>query len=383
MPIAKMLLGTLLHGGSETGDNYGGHDHEEVDGDEDSTLGLRIGAIFAILAAGLIGAVPPLIFMVFQDQGSPMSRFFRAFAGGVILALALVHILPEGLAEIDSLAAYTYGGPIVAAGVVFMIIVESSCNMLMSDGTDVESQLPESPTKPSNGALPSVTMDDPAHNCLQSHKAASFMVSFEDRKPGTLKQQPPAVSVNNHTHNCLRGHRASSWLVSFEDRKTGALKQQVSAYMFELGCVTHSFIIGLMLGTQVTNKTKVSALVIALCFHQAIEGLSLGNSVGTAGFSRLKSFSMVFFYALTVPIGTAVGIAVASSYDGQSITAIAVQGVFNCLSGGMLLYIALVQLLGDEFRSDDKQPVSIHVRLGTYAALISGLLCMCVVAKWA
>eukprot|EP00798_Chlamydomonas_sp_ICE-L_P004112 gene4114-14215_t len=307
MPITEMLLRTLLLGGPDPEDAYAGHDDEEVGGDEDSTLGLRIGAIFAILAAGLIGGVPPLIFTVFQDQGSPMSRLLRSFAGGIILALALVHIIPEGLEQIDSLAVYTYGGPIVAAGVIFMIIVESSCNMLM---------------------------------------------------PG--------------------------WLVSFENRKPGTLKQQVSAYMFELGCVTHSLIIGLMLGTQVTGQTAVIALIIALCFHQAIEGLSLGSSVATAGFSRLKSFAMILTYGLTVPIGTAVGIAVASTYDDQSITAIAIQGVLNCLSGGMLLYIALIQLLAEEFSREDKAcPVSIRVKLGTFAALIFGVFCMCLLANWA
>lgn len=53
---------------------------------------------------------------------------------------------------------------------------------------------------------------------------------------------------------------------------------------------------------------------------------------------------MIVIYACTSPVGIAIGIGITETYDDTSTKAIAVKGVFNGLSGGMLLYIGLVQV---------------------------------------
>ncbi len=64
--------------------------------------------------------------------------------------------------------------------------------------------------------------------------------------------------------------------------------------------------------------------------------------------------------------------------------ALATQGTFNCISGGMLLYISLIQLIAEDFsREDSSKPASGRVRLGSYAALFLGAASMCIIAIWA
>ncbi len=93
---------------------------------------------------------------------------------------------------------------------------------------------------------------------------------------------------------------------------------------------------------------------------------------------------MAVTYAMTTPLGIAVGIAIASSYDPNSMSALAVQGVFNSISGGLLLYIGLVQLIAEDFtRMEADQTRGLLFRLSTYGALALGMAAMAMLAVWA
>lgn len=48
-----------------------------------------------ILAGAVLFGVPTLLLKQFKSAESRLPRLLRAFAGGVVLALALVHIIPE------------------------------------------------------------------------------------------------------------------------------------------------------------------------------------------------------------------------------------------------------------------------------------------------
>eukprot|EP00877_Chromochloris_zofingiensis_P010840 jgi/Chrzof1/6009/Cz17g00160.t1 len=64
------------------------------------TLHLRIASI---LAAALLLGVPPIFLKRCQSAEAAYARLTRGFAGGIILALALVHIIPEAVAELEPL----------------------------------------------------------------------------------------------------------------------------------------------------------------------------------------------------------------------------------------------------------------------------------------
>ncbi len=91
---------------------------------------------------------------------------------------------------------------------------------------------------------------------------------------------------------------------------------------------------------------------------------------------------MVVVYSLTCPVGIAVGIGIAETYDPESTEARAVQGVFNGVSGGMLLYISLVQLIAEDMGKVQSGAASRSVRVMSYLALICGAALMCMLAVW-
>lgn len=74
-----------------------------------------------------------------------------------------------------------------------------------------------------------------------------------------------------HTHNLLLAHKQ---------------RRQVTVYILELGIATHSFIIGLALG--VSRGSEMTALMIALAFHQFFEGMALSATALDAGFKTLR-----------------------------------------------------------------------------------------------
>jgi zinc transporter ZupT len=51
--------------------------------------------MFVILAGALLLGLPTLLLKQFQDPDAVVPRLLRGFAGGVIVALALVHIAPS------------------------------------------------------------------------------------------------------------------------------------------------------------------------------------------------------------------------------------------------------------------------------------------------
>lgn len=158
-------------------------------------------------------------------------------------------------------------------------------------------------------------------------------------------------------------------------------KHHVVVYMFEIGCIVHSILMGFTLGVNTDDRGEAISMMVALMFHQALEGLALGTFIVKAHFGALKAVVLVATYGLTLPIGIAIGIGVASSYEDHSTTSLAVQGTLNCFSGGLLLYIALVQMIAHDFMvAASELTGGWTVRVLSYVALTIGIAAMAIIA---
>jgi zinc transporter 1/2/3 len=91
---------------------------------------------------------------------------------------------------------------------------------------------------------------------------------------------------------------------------------------------------------------------------------------------------MATFFSLTTPVGIAIGIGISSRYNENSPTALIVQGVFDAASAGILIYMALVDLLAADFMNPRLQ-TNFKIQLGANISLLLGAACMSVLAKWA
>ncbi|KAL6754351.1 zinc-nutrition responsive transporter [Haematococcus lacustris] len=345
--MSDQILRHLLHSSANNDEP-----HEDEHG-SDGTQDLRIGALFAILFAGLIGGLPPLFFKVFRSPGAPLPRLLRALSAGIILSLACIHIIPDSIGDLGQLAdlvdpPYDVGGCTVVLGIFIMVVLQSIAHSYMDSSSAANAN--------SMGALPSPFLT--AGQAKPKASAVSEAVGGQDdnSQAQTVMVVPAGAghdAMDPHNHSCARtSHMAMQAAVI----SSSTLKQQAMAMMFEVGCIFHSFIIGLTLGVETEDRKAVIGLMVALCFHQWLEAIALGGFIVNAGLAAWKGLFMIVLYSLTCPVGVAVGLGIADSYDGGSVTALAVQGTFNGVSGGMLLYVALVMIIAEDFTRQDSPP---------------------------
>ena len=86
----------------------------------------------------------------------------------------------------------------------------------------------------------------------------------------------------------------------------------------------------------------------------------------------------------STPLGQAIGLATHTLYSPNSETGLIVVGVMNAISAGLLTFASLVELLSQDFLSDESYVVlSGRRRLMACASVVAGALLMALVGAWA
>eukprot|EP00727_Mastigamoeba_balamuthi_P013867 m51a1_g9102 putative zinc zip family (219) ;mRNA; r:78622-80046 len=148
----------------------------------------------------------------------------------------------------------------------------------------------------------------------------------------------------------------------------------------------YSFALGKNFGTGVILATGfIHMLIPATDGHQFFEGIALSTTVLDSGFTTLlQPMLVVLFYSCTTPAGIALGIALSRTYNQNSTSALLVQGCFDGVSGGVLIYDGLVNLLtANVTNSREFASRSAWGRLGIYVAVWIGAAAMAIVGRWA
>nr|AAT01414.1 iron regulated transporter [Cucumis sativus] len=312
---------------------------------KDKALRLKIIAIFSILIASVIGVGSPLVTrsipMLHPDRN--MFVILKAFAAGIILATGFMHVLPDSFDMLWSNCLkenpwhkFPFSGFVAMMSAIVTLMVDSMATSLY--------------TKKHNEVMP------------------------ENSPRGGDDHELPVVSgghFHGHHHMDTKETNAGSQL----------LRYRVVAMVLELGIVVHSVVIGLSLGA--TNDTcTIKGLVAALCFHQMFEGMGLGGCILQAEYKWMKKAIMVFFFSVTTPFGIALGIGLSKTYKENSPVALVTVGLLNASSAGLLIYMALVDLLSADFMGPKLQG-SIKLQVKSYIAVLLGAGGMSLMAKWA
>ena len=125
--------------------------------------------------------------------------------------------------------------------------------------------------------------------------------------------------------------------------------QMTAIFILEFGIIFHSIFIGLTLAVA---GDEFDTLYVVLVFHQTFEGLGLGTRLASAPWPKSKRWTpyvLAVGYALSTPIAIAIGIGVRTTYPPNSQTTLIVNGCFDSVSAGILIYTGLVELMAHEF----------------------------------
>ena len=317
-------------------------------------MDLRVVSIVTIFISSVIGSFGSYVISQKQScKDTFLKSSINLFSAGVILSLSLVHITNEVVIELNQYVDFPLGTCCVLFGLLSMSIFDNmSHSWSISNATDNDIETPL------NDIIESGVCDN---SCIQH--------CHQD---------------GEHDHTCITNLNSRTLgSVVIEANK----KKQLSVYLFEFACVFHSFIIGLSLGVT-NNNQSIKTLTIALCFHQFLEGISLGIVVGESGMKLVKSILITFGYSVTTPLAIFIGYVLDAYYatgpspSHNKVKTIATSS-FQGFAGGMLLYIALFQLIAEEFSMESMQKnKSILCKIGLYISLMLGAVSMCVMALW-
>ncbi|CAH8345488.1 unnamed protein product [Eruca vesicaria subsp. sativa] len=296
--------------------------------DKTKALPLKIIAIATILVASMIGVGAPLFSsnVPFLQPDRDIFTIVKCFASGIILGTAFMHVLPDSFAMLASQCLeenpwhkFPFSGFLAMLSGLITLVIDAMAT--------------------------SIYASDKANEIVPHGHGNDFSVPTKDEDSAQL------------------------------------LRYRVIAMVLELGIIVHSVVIGLSLGAT-NDICTIKSLITALCFHQMFEGMGLGGCILQAEYTNLSKFLMAFFFAITTPFGIALGIALSTIYRNNSHTALITVGLLNACSAGLLIYMALVDLLAADFMGPKLQG-SVKLQIKCFVAALLGCGGMSVIAKWA
>ncbi|KAL8057259.1 hypothetical protein ABFX02_04G172700 [Erythranthe guttata] len=325
---------------------------DENDGctDKKKALPLKIIAIVTILISSMIGVCLPLVSQSVPALSPERSLFVivKAFAAGIILATGFMHVLPDSFDMLSSACLkenpwhkFPFTGFVAMLSAIVTLIIDSMATSVYSK-------------KHNSGVVKPESGDE------------------LDELPVVVQ----AGGTRGHSHS--HGHHHGGKLAV---EGAQLLRYRVIAMVLELGIIVHSIVIGLSLGAS-NNTCSIKGLIAALCFHQMFEGMGLGGCILQAEYKFIKKAAMAFFFSVTTPFGIALGLALSSTYKENSPRSLITVGLLNASSAGLLIYMALVDLLAADFMGPKLQG-SIKLQIKSYIAVLLGAGGMSLMAKWA
>uniref|UniRef100_A0A3N7F225 Uncharacterized protein n=1 Tax=Populus trichocarpa TaxID=3694 RepID=A0A3N7F225_POPTR len=218
-------------------------------------------------------------------------------------------------------------------------------------------------------------------DCLATSYFTRFHLIKAQSEESGDKEKAAVEAHEGHVHTHATHGHSHGIVDSSGSGPSQLIRHRVITQVLELGIVVHSVIIGVSLGASESPKT-IRPLVAALSFHQFFEGMGLGGCITQAKFKTKSTVIMALFFSLTTPVGIAIGIGITNVYNESSPNSLIVEGIFNAASAGILIYMALVDLLAADFMHPKVQSNG-ALQFGVNVSLLLGAGCMSLVAKWA
>ncbi|CAI9787115.1 unnamed protein product [Fraxinus pennsylvanica] len=298
---------------------------DEEDRNKSLALKYKLAALASILVVSVIGVCLPVLGKTIPALSPERSFFFiiKAFAAGVILSTGFIHVLPDAFENLTSPCISPHPwGDFPFTGFVAMV-----------------------------SAIGTLMVDTYATSYYSKKSSGKAQIASGD--------EGGVVPV--HTH-ATHGHAHGAVSMEIDFGETQLLRHRVIS---QLGIIVHSVIIGIALGASESPKT-IRPLIATLTFHQFYEGMGLGGCISQAKFKSREVVIMALFFSLTTPIG----IGITKIYSETSPNALIIEGIFNAASAGILIYMALVDLLSADYMSPRMQSNG-KLQLGANISLLT------------
>ncbi|KDP34097.1 hypothetical protein JCGZ_07668 [Jatropha curcas] len=397
---------SLLQGISESMFNTSCESAEvEACRDDSAALLLKLLAISSILLAGAAGVAIPLLGKQRRFLRTDGSLFVaaKAFAAGVILATGFVHMLSGGSEALRNpclpkypWSKFPFAGFFAMMAALLTLLVDFVATQYyerkqgLNRTSEEQARVVSIDAGPDSVIVPFVDVKDrggPNGKVFGEEEGGGMHIvgmhahAAHHRHSHPHGQDACDGHVKDHGHGHSHGHGPSHGHGFSEGDEESGIRHVVVSQILELGIVSHSVIIGLSLGVSQSPCT-IRPLIAALSFHQFFEGFALGGCISQAQFKKLSATVMACFFALTTPAGIGIGIGISSFYNPHSTGALIAEGILDSLSAGILVYMALVDLIAADFLSK-RMSCNFRLQVVSYFMLFLGAGLMAALAIWA
>ncbi|XP_008793219.1 zinc transporter 7-like [Phoenix dactylifera] len=364
--------------------------------DDAAALRLKMVAIAMILVAGVAGVAIPLVGRKrrFLSTDGSLFVFAKAFAAGVILATGFVHMLHDAQSALTDPCLpespwrrFPFSGFVAMMAALGTLVVDFVGTQFyerkhreQAMGVKAATEAAVTATAAAEDGITIISVSPEPEEAVDNVKSPMHIVGMHAHAAAHRHSHP-------HEHGACDGpaRRERGPGHADEDEGVGEVSSHVRhvvvSQILELGIVSHSVIIGLSLGVSQSPCT-IRPLIAALSFHQFFEGFALGGCISQAQFRNLSAGLMASFFAITTPAGIGAGAGVASFYNANSPRALVVEGILDSISAGILVYMALVDLIAADFLSR-RMSCNVRLQVASYVALFLGAGSMSVLAIWA
>ncbi|THV87489.1 Zinc/iron permease [Aureobasidium pullulans] len=406
---------------------------------KDYNMPLHVFALFLILVLSTLACSFPLLVRRVPRMPVPRQFLFlsRHFGTGVLIATAFVHLLPTAFTSLTDpcLPPFWNQGYPAMAGFIAMISVmlvvgiemffatkgagHSHSSEYVTPGEQHEDMTPlrrgsrDACSRPSHRRSDSyrpfsqaqIGSEEDAAEAMALQDASQWQENenYNDTEPlapkgrlstdtGSGNSDLDLDELDPHMdgHGELSNGHAHAVEPSLERTGSPSDHQQqqkmlLQCLLLEAGILFHSVFIGM--AVSVATGTSFIVLLVAISFHQTFEGLALGSRIAAITIFPKRSprpWLMALAYGTTTPVGQAIGLLVHNLYDPFSQTGLLMVGIMNAISSGLLLFAGLVELLAEDFLSDESYEVLRgKKRLQACGAVVAGGLLMALVGAWA
>ncbi|CAG8953651.1 hypothetical protein HYFRA_00010110 [Hymenoscyphus fraxineus] len=405
-------------------------------------LPLHVAALFMVLLFSIAGAGFPVVAKRVKWMKIPPKIFFacKHFGTGVLIATAFVHLIPTAFQSLTDpclpdLLTDDYPampGVIMMASLFVLFFIEvylkgktgGHSHGGHTGEVTMQGAPPGFPTRPPTYRNQTVswsdddflnekdmafareyTVDDygrtngyPSDDrryVSQSEMPPWFQVFFASyvRQREELKRAISMVADQQNGSSQTKNQRVIETIVPVNNNNVLSAdpeiddatfrKMNLNITLLEGGILFHSVFVGMTV--SITTDGFI-VLLIAILFHQFFEGLGLGSRIAAVPYPKgaAKPWVLVVAFGTTAPIGQAIGLITRNSYDPTSAFALIIVGTFNAISSGLLIFAATVDLLAEDFLSEEAQHLLTRsMKIQAFIYLLLGAAGMSIVGAFA
>ncbi|RYP82154.1 hypothetical protein DL770_005651 [Monosporascus sp. CRB-9-2] len=346
-------------------------------------LGLHVAGLFSVLVASCLGAGFPVAAKKIKWLKVPGKVFFASFFSlsdpclpdlfienyppmpGVIMMAALFVLFVIEMWMNNKIGGHSHGGARGFESSQAPVVVAPPRPCRTSGGSSFETDGPEC----EKGMAQRIYEQKIQHEMgaafvdiselklppSDSEMPLWFMVFYEQyvrqrlemismiKSANARGQSNPQMAINKEPYWDVEGQLVDPSIYK---------KMSMNITLLEGGILFHSVFVGMTISITIEGYI---VLLVAILFHQMFEGLGLGSRIAAVPYPKgsIKPWLLVLAFGTTAPIGQAIGLLTRNTYDPNSAFGLITVGVFNSISSGLLIYAALVDLLAEDFLSEE------------------------------